>query len=225
VFVGLTISQVGLVRHWRALRPPRWQLRAVLNGAGAAMTAVAVLVFLFTKFLEGAWVVVVAVPLLIWLFSSTEHYYAEVAAELQLGRNPPFPHKRDSLVIVPTSTVNLLTEEALTAALSLGDTVVALAVAGDDDEARQIRQDWSTWRCAVPLEVLVDEHRSLIRSVLRYIEENEDIDATIVVLIPEVIPRKPYHEILHNQRGRLLAAVLRARTDVVIATLPFRLHD
>jgi amino acid transporter len=225
VFVGLTISQVGLVRRWRAQRPPRWRLRAMLNGAGAAMTAVAVAVFLFTKFLEGAWVVVVTVPLLMWLFSSTEHYYAEVATELKLGRNPPFPHRRDSIVVVPTSTVNLLTERALTAALSLGDTVVALAVAGDEDESRQIRQEWETWRCAVPLEVLVDPHRSLIRSVLGYIEDNQDVDATIVVLIPEVIPRKPYHQIFHNQRGRLLAAVLRARTDVVIATLPFRLHD
>lgn len=189
------------------------------------MTGVAVVIFLVTKFLAGAWVVVIAVPLLIWLFSASEHYYDEVATELRLGRNPPLPKRRDSIVIVPTSTVNLVTERALSAAMSLGETVVAVAVAGDEEECKQIRDDWKTWRCAVPLEVLIDPHRSLVRSVLDYIERNDDVDATITVLISEVVPRKPYHEIYHNQRGRVLAAVLRNQTDVVIATLPFRLHD
>ena len=225
VFVGLTISQVGLVRHWRRDRPPRWRARSALNGAGATMTAIAVVVFLSTKFIHGAWVVVVAVPLLMYLFSHTESYYAAVATELQLGRNPPYPHKRDSIVVVPTTTVNLLTEHALSAALSLGETVVAVAVAGDAEECRQIKHDWETWRGAVPLEVLVDPQRSLVRSLLRYVRELEQTDATILVLIPEIVPRKARHEILHNQRGRVLATVLRSRTDVLIATMPFRLHD
>jgi amino acid transporter len=226
VFVGLTISQVGLVRHWRSLRSPRWYLRATLNGAGASMTAVAVLIFLTTKFLEGAWVVCIAVPLLIWLFSHTEHYYAEVAEELRLGLLPPLPRRRESVVIVPTTTVSLLSERALSAALSLGETVIAVAVAGDENEREQILHDWRRWRCAVPIEVLIDPQRSLVRTVLHYIESVEaDRDVTITVLIPEVLPRKRRHEILHNQRGRLLEVVLKARTDIVVATLPFHLHE
>ena len=226
VFVGLTISQVGLVRHWRSLRSPRWHLRATLNGAGASMTAVAVLIFLTTKFLEGAWVVCIAVPLLIWLFSHTEHYYAEVAEELRLGLLPPVPRRRESVVIVPTTTVSLLSERALSAALSLGQTVIAVAVAGDENEREQILHDWGRWRCAVPIEVLIDPQRSLVRTVLHYIESvAADRDVTITVLIPEVLPRKRRHEILHNQRGRLLEVVLKARTDIVVATLPFHLHE
>jgi amino acid transporter len=225
VFVGLTISQVGLVRHWRRERPPRWQARAALNGTGAAMTAVAVVVFLSTKFLAGAWVVAIAVPILMWLFSSIETYYAEVARELKFGMTPPRPHKRDSIVIVPTSTVNLLTERAISAALSLGDTVVAVAVAGDEEECQQIKHAWDEWEPGVPIEVLLDPHRSLIRTVLHYVESIEDADATITVLIPEIRPTKRRHEILHNQRGRLLETVLEARTGVVIATLPFHIQD
>jgi amino acid transporter len=225
VFVGLTISQVGLVRHWRETRPPRWRGRATLNGAGATMTAVAVVVFLGTKFLEGAWVVVIAVPLLMFLFSHTEHYYAEVASELRLGETPPHPRKRDGIVVVPSSTVNLLTERALSAALTLGGTVVAIAVAGDEQERAQIERNWVEWACGAPIEVIVDPRRSLIRSVLRYVESIEDPDVMVTVLIPEILPRKRRHEILHNQRGRLLSAVLKARTDVVVATLPFHLHD
>jgi hypothetical protein len=129
-------------------------------------------------------------------------------------------------VIVPTSTVSLLTELALSAALSLGETVIALAVAGDEQESEQIKHDWGQWKCRVPLTVLLDPHRSLIRSVPAYVESIQAEDATITVLIPEVVPSKRRHEILHNQRGRVLEAVLKARTTgVVIATLPFHLHD
>jgi hypothetical protein len=227
VFVGFTISQVGLVRHWRRTRPPRWRARVTLNGVGAVMTAVAVCVFVSTKFLAGAWVVVLIVPALMLLFHRIECYYAHVAKELALGKTPDHPHKADSIVIVPTSTVNKLTELALSAAISIGETVVALAVAGEEEERAQILRGWAEWDPGVPLEVIVDPHRSLVRSVLGYVASitAEEQDIVVTVLIPEIEPRKPYHEILHNQRGALLAAVLRARTDVVVATLPFRLHD
>ena len=225
VFVGFTLSQIGLVRHWATQRPPRWQLRAALNGTGAVMTTIAVFVFLGTKFFAGAWVVVVAIPSLMLLFHQTERYYMEVARELKLGKTPPPPRKRQSVVIVPASTVNLLTQKAVSAALSLGETVVAVAVAGDEEEREQIKRAWDDWACGIPIEILVDPQRSLVRSVLGYVKSIENEDATITVLIPEVIPRKRRHEILHNQRARLLAAVLKARTSVVIASLPFHLHD
>jgi amino acid transporter len=225
VFIGFTISQIGLVRHWRGLRPPRWRLRAAVNGAGATMTAVAVVVFLSTKFLAGAWVVTIAIPLLMLLFWRTERYYAEVASDLELGRTPELPRRRNSVVVVPTSTVTLLTQRALSAALSLGETVVAVAVAGDEQESQAIKNAWLRWNCSVPLEVLLDPHRSLVRSVLRYVESIQT-DATITVLIPQIIPNKRRHEVLHNQRARLLESVLKAQTDgVVIATLPFHIHD
>jgi amino acid transporter len=225
VFVGFTISQVGLVRHWRRTRPPRWRVRAALNGTGAAMTAIAVVVFLGSKFLAGAWVVVVVVPLLMVMFSRIEGYYREAAGELHLGERPPRPHARESLVIVPTSTVSLLTEHVISAALSLSGNVVGVAVAGDEQERERITRAWGEWACGVPLEVIVDPHRSLVRSVLLFVESLSSEDRVLVVLIPEIEPRKRRHEILHNQRGALLAAVLRARTDVIVATMPFRLHD
>jgi amino acid transporter len=225
VFVGFTLSQFGLVRHWRKHRPPSWKARVALNGTGMAMTAVAVVVFLVSKFLEGAWVICIAVPLLMLAFSHTEKYYDVVARDLKLGKTPPHPKKRESIVVVPTSTVNLLTEHALSAALSMGDTVVALAVAGDEEECAQIKRDWAEWEPGVPVEVLLDKQRSLVRTVLRYVESVEHDGANITVLIPEILPDKRIHEIMHNQRGRLLEAVLKGRTDVVIATLPFHIHE
>jgi amino acid transporter len=226
VFIGLTISQIGLVRRWRSERPSRWRARALLNGAGAVMTAIAVAVFLASKFIEGAWIVTIAVPVLMYVFHSTERYYAQVASDLKLGRTPPPPHKADSIVVVPTSTVNVLTERVLSAALSIGETVVAVAVAGDEDECREIKRGWDEWESGVPIEVLLDPHRSLVRTVLAYIESiDRSEQPTVTVLIPNIVPRKRRHEILHNQRGRLLEAVLKQRTDVVVATLPFHIHD
>jgi amino acid transporter len=226
VFIGFTISQIGLVRHWRQTRPPRWRSRAALNGAGATMTAVAVVVFLTTKFREGAWVVAIAIPVLMLLFARTESYYAKVASELKLGKTPGTPHRRESIVVVPTSTVNLLTEQALSTAMSLGDTVIAVAVAGDGHEREQLERDWGQWRCNVPLEVLVDPHRRLVRTVSHYVESIQAEGSTITVLIPEIVPSKRRHEILHNQRGRLLEAALKSHTTgVVVATLPFHIHD
>jgi amino acid transporter len=225
VFVGFTISQVGLVRHWRRERPAHWRARAILNGTGAVMTGVAVVVFISSKFLEGAWVVVIAVPVLMYLFAKTESYYARVAKEMKIGLTPPLPHKRESVVVIPISTVSLLTEQAVSAGLSLGETVVAVAVAGDEHEAEKIKDDWEDWPSGVSIEVLIDPHRSLIRTVLRYIRSIEDEGVIITVLIPEIIPRKRRHEILHNQRGRILATVLKSRTNAIVATMPFRIHD
>ncbi len=225
VFVGFTISQVGLARHWLRDRPARWRLRTALNGTGAAMTTLAVLVFLISKFLHGAWVVVVAIPLMIIMFARIESYYAKAASELKWGKTPPPPQKRVSIVIVPISTVNLLTRKAISAALSMGEIVVGVGVGSDEDECEGIKRAWDEWAPGVPIEVLNDPQRSLIRTVLRYIESVENEDAVITVLIPEVIPHKRRHEILHNQRGRLLETVLKARTDVIVARLPFRLHE
>jgi amino acid transporter len=225
VFIGFTLSQVGLVRHWRSTRPPRWRLRATLNAVGAVMTAVAVVVFLVSKFLEGAWVVVLAIPALMYLFAHTESYYERVSQALKLGRTPPPPRRRPSVVIVPAATVSVLTERAVSAALSLGETVVAVAVAGDEEEADQIRHQWEEWKCSVPIEVLIDPHRSLVRTVLRYVESVDGDESTVTVLVPEIRPSKRRHEILHNQRGRILEAVLKDRTNVIVATLPFHIHE
>jgi amino acid transporter len=225
VFVGFTISQLGLARHWLRDRPRRWRLRIALNGTGAVMTGIAVFVFLISKFLHGAWVVVVAIPLMMIMFARIEGYYEEVASELKLDKTPPPPQKRESVVIVPTSTVNLLTEKAISAALSMGGIVVGVAVASDEEERDRVKRAWDEWGPGVPIEVLLDPQRSLIRTVLHYIESVEHEDAVITVLIPEVEPAKRRHQILHNQRGLILETVLKSRTNVIVARMPFRLHE
>ncbi|GHD50289.1 putative amino acid permease [Streptomyces mirabilis] len=223
VFIGFTISQIGLVRHWAGQRPHGWLRRAVLNGVGAVLTAVAGVVLLTTKFLEGAWVVVVAIPLLMLLFDRIQRYYTTVGRELGLGEVPPPVHVGDSLVIVPVGEVSRLTQHALSAARALGHEVVAVAVHADPAKVRALRESWDRWNPGVRLDVVDSPQRSLVEPIVDYVRRAEEGGRQIAVLIPEVEPLHRRYQILQNQRGLLLAAALRARTDVVVCVVPYRL--
>lgn len=225
VFTGFTISQTGLVRHWHRERPDGWARRAALNGFGALLTLVATLVFVGTKFTEGAWVVVITVPLLMLLFARVQNYYRTVGRELELGEVPGKPHTAVGLVIVPVGGINKLTQYALGVALSLGGEVVAVSVHADADQARRFQDQWETWDPGVRLDILASPHRSLVHPILDYVQDTQDGTRQIAVLIPEVEPRRRRYRILQNQRGLLLATVLRVRTDVLVCTLPYRLKS
>ncbi|MEU9454157.1 APC family permease [Streptomyces sp. NPDC048277] len=224
VFIGFTLSQAGLVRHWATRRPPGWKRRAAVNGTGALLTTLAGVILLLTKFLAGAWVVVIAVPLMMLLFARIQRYYTEVGEELGLGRVPEPPLRRTaSLVIVPVGEVSKLARHALGAALALGDEVVAVAVHGDPAKSRALEEAWERWNPGVRLDVIDSPHRSLVQPIVDYVRRAADDGRQVAVLIPEVEPRHRRYEILQNQRGLLLATVLRARTDVVVCMLPYRL--
>jgi hypothetical protein len=226
VFIGFTISQTGMVRHWHGQRAPRWWLRAALNGVGAVLTATAAAVFIATKFTSGAWVVVLIVPALMLLFSRIQSYYQAVGLELELdlGRFPHRPRPDRSLVIVPVGSISRLTEYALHAALSLGDDVIAVSVHPEAAEGASFRAAWDRWNPGVRLETLDSPHRSLVHPVVDYVRQAQRGGRQVAVLIPEIQPRRWRYRILQNQRGLLLATVLRASTDVVICTIPYRLR-
>ena len=138
VFIGFTLSQAGLVVHWWRERPPRWRRRAAINGFGACVTAIATVVFLISKFTEGAWVVVIAIPAFIVLFLRIHAYYERAAKDLRFDEDPGRPKPRRTIVVVPVNRISRLTEQALSEAESLGQEVIAVSVVlegGDDATA------------------------------------------------------------------------------------------
>jgi hypothetical protein len=173
--------------------------------------------------LEGAWVVVVAIPLLMLLFDRIQRYYTTVGRELGLGEVPPPVRGGDSLVIVPVGEVSRLTQHALSAARALGHEVVAVAVHADPAKVRALRESWDRWNPGVRLEVVDSPQRSLVEPIVDYVQRAQEGGRQIAVLIPEVEPLHRRYQILQNQRGLLLAAALRARTDVVVCVVPYRL--
>ncbi len=230
VFVGFTLSQAGMVRHWREQRGDGWAGRAAINGLGAVLTAVALAIELISKFTEGAWLVVIVVPLLVLMFSRVRATYDRIGTQLQIGQAPAQPRKLTSLVVVPVGGMSRLTVEAISAALSLGDEVVAVTVCYADPEDTEadvrFRDMWSSWHPDVPLITLRTAHRALSPPVVDYLRtiEQVDPDRRLVVLIPEVQPARPWQRILHNQRGFVLDRAIQRGTDnVVICRLHFKL--
>lgn len=226
VFTGFTISQGGLVRYWWTNRPPRWQLSITLNGFGACLSGIACLVLLTTKFTSGAWVAAVAIALLMLMFGRIQAYYKLAAEEIGIGTTPAIIPARPSLILVPVASITRMTAKVLGAAQSIGDDVVAVSVQHSEGDADAFREQWNTWNPGIRLETLIDTHHSLVGPLVKYVIQLEHTgDKQVTVLISELTPNKRRHAILHNQRGKILTTLLRQRTDAVIATLPFRIHD
>ncbi|WP_328314357.1 APC family permease [Streptomyces sp. NBC_00442] len=231
VFVGFTICQVGMVRHWHGERPRGWRAKAVLNGFGALLTGVSAVVVTATKFTGGAWLIVVALPLLVLGFGRVRRAYAQIGERLELGRIPQAPHSFRSLVVVPVSGLSRLTCQALTAARSLGDEVVAVTITHSAPEDRQaaeaLRRDWELWKPGVELTEIASESRSLGRPMSAYVREltRTHPNAQVTVLIPETEPAHLWQRALQNQRGSVVAHAVRRDTDAVICRLRFRITD
>ncbi|WP_329177272.1 APC family permease [Streptomyces decoyicus] len=230
VFVGFTLCQIGMVRHWRLDRSPGWRGKALLNGCGALLTGVSAVVVTATKFTEGAWLIVLALPLLVLLFEAVHRAYTRIGERLGLGRVPEPPHRARSLVIVPVSHLSLLTYEALNAAVSLGDEVVAVTVTHgapeDRPAAEALRRDWELWNPGVELLELPSATRSIGRPVAAYVIglTTRRPGTRITVLIPEAEPAHLWQRLLQNQRGAVVAHAVRRDTDAVICRLRFRLE-
>ncbi|MCL3997891.1 APC family permease [Streptomyces lavenduligriseus] len=228
VFVGFTVAQVGMVRHWRLERGPGWHGKALLNGLGALLTGVSAGVVTASKLTEGAWLVVVALPLLVAAFVAVHRAYDRIGERLGLGRVPEPPHRERSLVIVPVSSLSRLTSEALTAAVSLGDEVRAVTVCHPDPEDRAalhaLERSWAAWNPGVPLVRLSCARRGLGRPIAAYVRQVTAAQpgTRVTVLIPETEPERLWQGLLQNQRGAVVAHAVRRETDAVICRLRFR---
>jgi amino acid transporter len=223
VFTGFTLSQSGLVVHWWRTRPARWRQRMAINATGATVTAISTVVFLLTKFTEGAWVVVVAVPLFILLFLRIHRYYERVGRTIGIDSVPPHPQGSDTIVIVPVVQVSRLAEHAISEALSIGREVLAVTVIPEegeasDERARKIRAEWDDWDPGVPLRVLTTQYASVVDPLVGLIDEvRESHRGQVVVLIPVVLPNRLRFRLLHNHVDFVLSSALRTRPDIVVA--------
>jgi amino acid transporter len=222
VFIGFTISQTGLVLHWRRERGPRWLGYALLNGFGAVLTAIAGIVLFASKFTEGAWLLLILVPSLILLFDRIERYYQYAAVQLGLGKVPAKPERgvdTQSLIVVPIVAVSCVAERAVQAALRMGGQVVPITVEVDPDSTQRVVKQWRDWDPGVELTVLPSAHRSLVTPTINFVRSEIDKGRHVTVLLAQVSPKHWRHRLLYNQRGPLLEAALRTRTDAIIASL------
>jgi amino acid transporter len=224
VFVSFSLSQGGMFLKWRREREERWQAHALVNGLGAALTTIVLVVVAVTKFAEGAWLVIAVTPLLVLHFRSIRRHYEKVGAQLSLKDWEPRPQSHNT-VILPISGVHKAVVKALHYAKSLSPDVRAVYVEADPRGTADIRDQWQTWGEGVPLHVLRSPYRSVLRPLLEYVNEADDArpDSFVTVVLPEFVPARWWHHLLHNQRALLIKGALLFKPDINVTSVPFHL--
>jgi hypothetical protein len=225
VFISFTLSQTGMVLHWRRLREPGWRTSAFVNGLGAVATGIVLVIVAATKAVEGAWIIIVLIPVLVWVFTATRRHYSHVAAQLSLkgwrGDGP-----QHSVVLVPIGGVHRAVLQATAYAASLSDDVRALFVDTDAVATERVRCDWVKWGNGTRLDILESPYRSLMEPLLEYIErlQAERPHDYVTVVLPEFVPARWWQHLLHNQRALLIKGALLFRPKVVVTSVPFHLE-
>lgn len=223
VFVGFTIAQYGMVRHWLAVCGRGWRWKLALNGFGALLTLAAAIVTTGSKLAEGAWLIAIALPLLVLGFERVHRAYQRIGSTLGLGRTPVPPHPGPSIVIVPVGEVSELTRRALAAALSLGDEVAAVHVAYTDEPATaaaRFRVAWEAWHPDVPLAVIAAADRDLGRPLAAHLRDRY-AGRHVFVIIPEVQPDRRWERLLRNNRGAVLERAVRRHSEAIVCRMRF----
>jgi amino acid transporter len=212
-FSAFTLSQSGMVRHWIKERGKGWRLKAFINGLGAAMTGVTTLIITISKFIEGAWITVLVIPLFVFLFFRIRRHYRAVSHQLSMKGMPPslrpLPKPR---VVIPVSGVHRGMLDAINLARTISDDVTAVYIDIDPlpDEVL-LRKEWESWLPDVPLVIVPSPYRSMVGPLLNYLNQ---IDAQrndgrqAVLILPELVAAYPWEEALHNQSARLIKDAL-----------------
>jgi amino acid transporter len=226
VFLSFTLSQAGMVKRWLVKKGPHWRGKLVINGVGAVTTGVATVIIASTKFVHGAWIVVVLIPILILWFRSIHAHYKAVEEQIALsrGHRPPVP--RRNTVIIPISGVNRAVIRAVDYARNRSGDVRAVLVNVDPEETAKIEIQWAQWGCGVHLVVLPSPYRSILGSLLDHIEAllEKDPQGWVTVVIPEILPARWWQNILHNQRALMLKAALLFKERVILTDVPYHLE-
>jgi hypothetical protein len=226
VFTSFTLSQVGMVRHHRAEREPRWKRNAVINGIGATGTAVVLVIVAGTKFTSGAWVSVVVITLVILLFKGIRSHYKRVGNALRVA---PGYHARpwNNTVVVLVGRVHKGVLNALSYAKSLNPNhLIAVSVVSDEEEDDFIREQWAQYGIEIPLETVYNPYREMSRPILRFIDELDkqwDNDV-ITVIIPEFVVKRWWEHLLHNQSALFLKGRLLFRKGTVVTSVPYHVE-
>ncbi|MEU5938520.1 APC family permease [Micromonospora sp. NPDC047548] len=244
VFLAFTLSQAGMVEHWRRHRGAGWRRRLAINALGATLSGVVLVTAAVAKFTEGAWVVVVAVPLLVLLFHWVHRHYRSLDAALTLRpppaappRAPPaaagptegeeLPQQVRHLVVVPVARLNRASLRALAYAVSLGQPTLAVHIAPEEAESDRFREQWRAWGDHVRLEAIVSPYRAVIGPLAHYLEALHDTapELVLTVIVPEVVLRRRWHRLLHSRTEQRLRRALRALPGVVVTSVPVHVAE
>jgi hypothetical protein len=242
VFLSFTLSQAGMSRRWwksGRLRPgdevkergstlrhdPRWLLKAIVNVTGAVITALVTLIFAVTKFHDGAWVVILVIPVLVAVFYAVKRHYVAIARQLSLEDFGPPARVDRHRVILPISGVHRGVVAGLRYARALSEDVTAVYVSTDQADAAAVQKKWGLWGAGVRLVILSSPYRLLVEPIVAYIKEiaaRRQPNEVITVVVPQFVPRRTWHNLLHSQTAIMLRLALLFERGIVITSVPYQ---
>jgi len=242
VFLSFTLSQSGMARHWLKsgrLAPGtehrergsvlkhdrRWRGKMALNGFGAVLTAVVTLVFAVTKFRDGAWVILLVIPTIVLVFYKIHRHYRDIASRLSLDDYGPPPRVDRHRVILPISGIHRGTVAGLRYARALSDDVTAVYVSTDPEAAQAVEEKWGLWGAGTRLVVVNSPYRLLIEPLIGYVREvskRRQPNEVITIVVPQFVPRRQWHNLLHAQTAVLLRLALIFEPGIVITNVPYQ---
>jgi amino acid transporter len=232
VFLCFTLSQVGMVRHWRRVRERGWQWRLAINAGGAVLTGVVLTIVVAEKFVDGAYLVVILVPVLVGMMLFIARQYARSRAELRVKSDTIVPPPvREERAVVPIPGLDRATVQAINVARSIADDVRAVFIADDAEEATRLRKDFERQVPGVPLVVVESPYRALAGPLLAYLDvldmawPPDKPEPITFIVIPEYVARSWWERLLYNQSAKRLRSMLLGRPHTVIVNVPYRRDD
>lgn len=231
VYLSFTIAQMSLVK--KRLTHPDGSGRiftVIIGSIGALLTAMVVIVSIVAKFLQGAWIVAIAIPLIVWGLRAVKRHYTGVADSLRLVDYSVKPTPSRLVVVVPVASINRMTLVTLSYALSMDpEEVVALNVTNSPDQEARLKDRWEKWNPdpRIKLVIVQSQYRSVLRPMVRYIDHLAHLFAPgrVLVVIPELLVKRPWQNMLHNHMAIALQAVLLFRRQIMVTVIPFRLNE
>ncbi len=224
VFLSFTLSQAGMVQRWRRLKERGWQMRAGVNGFGAFCTFVVMIVFGMVKFKDGAYVVIILIPLLIALFGRIQAHYRSVRRQLSMdGYRPTQGVRNHVLLLVPDIHRGII--PAMQLARSMSSEARAVHVSIDPTREARVRQRWMLYSRGMPLTVLPSPYRTLVEPIVTHVQQlrTRDPQSLVIVVIPEFEPTGWFPKLLHGRAGLALAVRLHFIPGVVVVNVPYHI--
>lgn len=227
VFLAFSMSDSGMVVHWWRTRGPRWKTSIVINGADAVLTSSIFVVVGVAKFVSGAWIVFILIPIIVMVFSAIHRHYENVAEQLSLSRVAADAFKPlRQIVLVPITDVNQASLRALAFARTISDHPLAIHITYNAAESEHIRRKWARWSDGEEMVLIESPYRSFLNPLLAYIDalHHKDPEAYVSVVLPEFLPAHWWENILHNQTALRIKAALLTRKNTVVIDIPYHLQ-
>ena len=233
VFISFTLSQSGMFKKWITHKGRHWGLKAAINGTGALVTSIAVVIIAIFKFEEGAWIVVILIPFMVFLMLRVKRHYTAVAKQLRVGEEEyahtdiSKDHYRNR-VIVPIDNINRASVRALRFSKTISENVTAFSVAIDEEAETKLRNRWNKFDTDIPYIIRYSPYRKVVEPLLEFIASAEydyKKNDMITVILPQFTVKTWWNQLLHNHTRVYIERQLLKHKHIVVAVMPFQLKD